>query len=163
MSLSAANSAVVGFGPRPARLAASALHKDARPHVDQGPHVYERRSCSSTYAPVMTTPQTRRKLCFVTIGATASFDGLVRACLAPEFLTVLAELKYTDLLLQYGKNGEKIMESLCPRPASGARIAHDVEVAGFDFRKEGLSVEMKAAKGQGVRSEEGLVISHAGE
>jgi len=116
-----------------------------------------------------------RKLCFVTIGATASFDALIRACLAPAFLATLAELGYTDLLLQYGKTGELILDELCPRTRSGLaegegeggpRNVNGVEIAGFDFSAEGLAVPMRAAKGlEGAQQsvEEGVVLSHAGE
>lgn len=112
------------------------------------------------------------KLCFVTIGATASFDALIRTCLAPAFLATLAELGYTDLLLQYGKTGERILDELCPpkQPATaesesgGLRNVGGVEIAGFDFSAEGLAVPMRAAKGLegGQQSVEGVVVSHAG-
>ena len=112
----------------------------------------------------MSTPQQQlkpRKLCFVTIGATAAFDSLIKAALKPEFLKRLQASGYTDLLLQYGKDGSTILEEFRSRYGSKCEEEFGITVTGFDFNKKGLGSEMRAAKGEGDRLE-GVVISHAG-
>ncbi|KAL2048829.1 hypothetical protein ABVK25_010887 [Lepraria finkii] len=102
-----------------------------------------------------------RKLCFVTIGATAAFDALIKAALSPPFLEALKISGYTDLLLQHGKDGRLILDEF--RESNGAKSEeeHGIVVSGFDFNKQGLGSEMRAAKGEDNRTE-GVVISHAG-
>ena len=102
-----------------------------------------------------------RKLCFVTIGATAAFDSLIKATLSPEFLQRLQESRYTDLLLQYGNNGHIILEDFRSRFGSKSEEEFGIKITGFDFNKKGLGSEMRAAKGEGDHLE-GVVISHAG-
>lgn len=101
-----------------------------------------------------------KKLCFVTIGATASFDSLIRSCFRHEFLTALSKASYTDLLLQYGKNGKDVFDELSQHRDDLKALR--LQCMGFGLNPEGLGREMKAAKG-GVGSTEGVVISHAGE
>ncbi|KAI9813616.1 MAG: N-acetylglucosaminyldiphosphodolichol N-acetylglucosaminyltransferase catalytic subunit alg13 [Pycnora praestabilis] len=99
-----------------------------------------------------------KKVCFVTIGATASFDSLLKAVLDHSFLETLRDAGYTDLLLQYGKEGQAIFNDFFQyRDVQGCGISID----GFDFNRKGLGQEMRAAKGEGT-SVEGVVISHAG-
>ncbi len=102
-----------------------------------------------------------RKLCFVTIGATASFDSLIAAALRPDFLSTLRDVGYTDLLLQHGNEGGKIFEAYTTqhRPNSPGRFG--LNINGFAFNKTGLGSEMRVAKGDGSANE-GVVISHAG-
>ena len=102
-----------------------------------------------------------RKLCFVTIGATAAFDSLIKAALSPEFLRRLQASGYTDLLLQYGKDGHMILEDFRSGFGSKSEEEFSIKITGFDFNKKGLGSEMRAAKGEGDRLE-GVVISHAG-
>ena len=97
----------------------------------------------------------RQKICFVTIGATASFDSLLHATISPPFLKALKECDYTDLQLQYGKYGESILQEPKSEDLSG------LELTGFDFNKKGLGAEFTAAKCEGNRAE-GVIISHAG-
>jgi beta-1,4-N-acetylglucosaminyltransferase len=101
-----------------------------------------------------------KKLCFVTIGATASFNPLIAATLAPSFLKSLASAGYTHLLLQYGKEGQKIFQERAVDDANAEDVG--ISIDGFDFKQEGLEECMKAAKG-GNSAEEGVVISHAGK
>lgn len=105
-------------------------------------------------------PSRPRKLCFVTIGATASFDALVSASLSPSFLDALAAAGYTDLLVQYGTEGRRILEAFVADAERSGQ--HGVAVSGFDFNRQGLGTEMRAAKG-GNGAVEGVVVSHAGE
>ncbi len=102
-----------------------------------------------------------QKLCFVTIGATASFDSLIRAALSPEFLEALQASGYTSLVLQHGAEGSLILKDF--HRTYGKINANDwgINVYGFDFNKEGLGKEMRAAKGN-PGDAEGVVISHAG-
>ena len=100
------------------------------------------------------------RVCFVTIGATAGFDALIKATLSAPFLEALQELDYTELRLQYGKDGHSILlehqERIFNQNEPG-----DLKISGFDFKKRGLHSELKAAIGEsdGVK---GVVISHAG-
>ncbi|KAI9806763.1 MAG: hypothetical protein M1825_006220 [Sarcosagium campestre] len=106
-------------------------------------------------------PQKRSKVCFVTIGATASFNELVSAVLDPSFLLALHNAEYTDLLVQHGHEGVEIYSDFLALHGS---TLHDVQVTGFDFDKGGLTRQMCLARGAvEVDSKEGLVISHAGE
>jgi len=102
-----------------------------------------------------------QKLCFVTIGATASFNSLIRAALSPEFLEALQASGYTNLVLQHGAEGASILKEF--HRAFGKINANEwgINVYGFDFNKEGLGKEMRAAKGN-PGDAEGVVISHAG-
>lgn len=105
--------------------------------------------------------QKLQKVCFVTVGATATFDSLVKATLSPQFLEALKTYAYTDLRLQYGKDGQKLLEEFNESKATISEGAQDLSISGFDFNKQGLGSEMRAAKGGG-NSVEGVVISHAG-
>ena len=100
-----------------------------------------------------------RKLCFVTIGATANFDSLVDACLTLDFLQALQNARYTHLLVQYGK---EYREKFIARKAEIWRSCGSmIDISGYDFKSSGILSDMRAAKGHygGV---EGAVISHAG-
>lgn len=103
-----------------------------------------------------------KKLCFVTIGATASFDSLIAAALSQEFLRTLCNAGYTDLLLQHGSEGQKIFEDFIIQYRIDSPERCGLNLNGFSFNKRGLGWEMKAAKG-GNGAEEGVVISHAGK
>jgi beta-1,4-N-acetylglucosaminyltransferase len=103
-----------------------------------------------------------KKTCFITIGATAAFDALIKASLEPSFLDALRETGYTDLILQYGKDGQKILqEYLDSKGVSGQRDGHGIAITGFDFKRDGLGAEMRAAKGESGGTG-GVVVSHAG-
>lgn len=101
------------------------------------------------------------KTCFVTIGATASFSGLVRGVLQHDFLEALEKQGYTDLLVQYGKDGQELFDS-CITAAKNSESGSFLRIAGFTIDKAGLAKYMKQAKG-GNGNQEGVVISHAGE
>ena len=109
------------------------------------------------------SPLAARKLAFVTVGATAAFDPLVAAVTSQSFLKALAQLHYTDLLIQYGLGGPKILDAAIPAAESGFRSAHGIRVSGFDFNKKGLHMEMQMTVGttRGF-NRVGVVISHAG-
>ncbi|EGP90999.1 unnamed protein product [Zymoseptoria tritici ST99CH_1A5] len=104
----------------------------------------------------MTT--TSGKTCFVTIGATASFVGLIKAALAPDFLAALKSHGYTHLLVQYGQDGKALFDSCI-----GSLDQIDIHISGFDLDKAGLAEYMLQAKGErNTGRQEGVVVSHAG-
>lgn len=104
------------------------------------------------------TSNTPGKTCFVTIGATASFVGLIKAALAPVFLTALESQGYTELLVQYGQGGKDLFDSCI-----AARGSLNLHIHGFDLDKAGLAPYMLRAKGGSRNGREvGVVISHAG-
>ncbi|KAJ5349770.1 hypothetical protein N7541_007497 [Penicillium brevicompactum] len=98
------------------------------------------------------------KLCFVTVGATASFEALLEQVLTSEFLETLADRDYTHLLLQYGKDGEKIYNNFLQSGVSH----HGLTLGGFDF-KPSIEPEMvMTTEREKPPQERGLVICHAG-
>ena len=102
-----------------------------------------------------------RKLCFVTIGATAAFDALIKAALSPQSLEALKISGYTDLRLQHGRNGRVILEEFYKSSGIKSEDEDGITISAFDFNKQGLGSEMRAAKGEDSKTE-GVVISHAG-
>ncbi len=105
--------------------------------------------------------QDTRKLCFVTIGATAAFDSLIKAALSPPFLGALQAFGYSDLLLQHGEEGRAILKDFAAADSTDSKAKYGLTISGFDFNKRGLEQEMRAAKGHHGGAE-GVVISHAG-
>lgn len=103
------------------------------------------------------TPRT----CFVTIGATARFDSLIKAVLSPPFLQSLYAFGYTALILQHGTEGAQIYHDFMTANKAGSNGRFGLDISGFDFNKRGLGAEMQAAKGR-TGTAEGVVISHAG-
>lgn len=103
----------------------------------------------------------RSRTCFVTIGATASFNDLLSNVLKPKFLEALRGAGYTDLLLQYGTEGKTIFEKFLEDEKLGKNYNYNLRINGFAFNKKGLGQEMRAAKGENGAAE-GVVISHAG-
>lgn len=111
----------------------------------------------------MVTQKASRKTCFVTIGATAAFNSLLKAVLEPSFLEALRKARYTDLLLQYGKDGRWILDDAVGKYEQDATTRFGINIDGFDFNKAGLGEEMRLAKGADKHGrDEGVVISHAG-
>ncbi|KAL3437368.1 glycosyltransferase family 28 C-terminal domain-containing protein [Aspergillus tetrazonus] len=104
-----------------------------------------------------------RKLCFVTVGATASFHLLLKSILDPIFLLALNQHGYTDLLIQYGKDGQQLFDDFVANYPPGDPRRHGIIVQGFDFNQAGLDNEMRLAKANASENRSsGLVISHAG-
>ncbi|KAI9849809.1 MAG: N-acetylglucosaminyldiphosphodolichol N-acetylglucosaminyltransferase catalytic subunit alg13 [Sclerophora amabilis] len=102
-----------------------------------------------------------KRLCFVTIGATAGFAPLISAALDAPFLKSLRDAGYTDLLIQHGEDGSKIFEEFILQHEHGSAGRFGMNINGFDFNKKGLDEEMRAAKG-GSGGAEGVIVSHAG-
>lgn len=118
-------------------------------------------SASATDHEAYTRPS---KVCFVTIGATASFDKLLEAVLEKPFLEALRVAGYTSLIVQYGKErGKAIYDGLIATEGDSAMRNTGIDITGFDFNTNGLDEEMRKAKGDThPSSKEGVVISHAG-
>lgn len=105
------------------------------------------------------------KLCFVTVGATASFKKLIYHVFTDEFLTALKEGGFTHLLVQYGKDGERFYNDFLDRNPSGSAYLRDLglSIGGFDFKPSLDTYFAMAAKIYQENQEQGLVISHAGK
>ena len=112
-----------------------------------------------------TAPTQQKRVCFVTVGATASFDGLIEAVLSQAFFDALAAADYTQLLIQHGR-GKGTLERFREQRARGQIDTRGIAVEAFAFSEAGLTQQMRAAKGaDGVAAAapgEGVVISHAG-
>ncbi|PWY88520.1 UDP-N-acetylglucosamine transferase subunit alg13 [Aspergillus heteromorphus CBS 117.55] len=103
------------------------------------------------------------KVCFVTVGATASFHELLQTILQEDFLQVLRRFGYTNLLIQYGKDGKSVWDAFERQypPHTGCR--NGLLVEGFDFNPDGLDEEMRMARSNLSKGHDGgLIISHAG-
>ncbi|KAL1966751.1 hypothetical protein VTN77DRAFT_3948 [Rasamsonia byssochlamydoides] len=104
-----------------------------------------------------------RKRCFVTIGATAPFDVLLSNVLDKPFLEALSQCGYTELLIQYGKEGRAIFEKFVQDHPVGSDGRYGLDIYGFDFNKNGLDQEMKSTKAnEKMGYAEGMILSHAG-
>jgi beta-1,4-N-acetylglucosaminyltransferase len=116
-------------------------------------------------------PPRKTKTCFVTVGATAPFDGLIEAILEPKFLQALHEANYTDLQIQHGYEDQDNLFSHLSRQSNVSEFCESshLKLTGFAFDKDGLNKYMCGAKGiapRGSRTEnatEGIVMSHAGQ
>lgn len=102
-----------------------------------------------------------RRTCFVTIGATAKFDALIQAVLSHSFLKALQALNYTDIVIQHGTEGGELYQAFTRTNPIGSEGRCGLQVNGFDFKKQGLDLEMRSAKGT-TKGTVGVVISHAG-
>lgn len=101
------------------------------------------------------------KACFITVGATAPFDELVKAALCTSFLDALIKHNFTDLIIQWGNVELATLRTLCQDAQAGNLDRDGLRVRGFDFNRIGLGQEMRATK-QNPGGVEGVVISHAG-
>lgn len=123
----------------------------------------------TTFGAVQQTRDTSRdndntKICFVTVGATASFVSLIRTVVSGPFIKALRSNHYTDLRVQFGTDGfdpfKEALETL--DDASKAMV----NITGFEFAPYGLHEEYLCAKRTYPKSQlkgkEGCVISHAG-
>jgi hypothetical protein len=105
-------------------------------------------------------PSKKTKSCFVTVGATAPFDKLIKAILEPKFLKALHDADYTELLVQHGYEGQgNLFNRLIGQPnVSEFCTSSKLKVSGFGFDKDGLEKYLRGAKDSG-----GAVMSHAGQ
>ncbi|QIW99893.1 hypothetical protein AMS68_005411 [Peltaster fructicola] len=98
-----------------------------------------------------------QKLCFVTVGATASFHELIDAALRPDFLAALQNQNYTQLLVQYGVGNKAHFDKAL---AASKAVSHNVTINSFELDANGLNTYMLEARGTVTTA--GVVISHAG-
>lgn len=99
-----------------------------------------------------------RKACFITVGATASFDSLIQAALQPAFLGALAITGYTELAIQYGKGGKELFNRYLEEAKEQG--PYGINVIAFEFTQN-MMQEMRIATAEEGR-EEGVVLCHAG-
>ena len=105
-----------------------------------------------------------RKRCFVTIGATAPFDALLSNVLDKPFLEALSQCGYTELLIQFGKEGGAIFDKFIRDHPVGSDGRYGLDIYGFDFNKSGLGEEMRSTKAnEKMGYLEGMILSHAGK
>ena len=105
-----------------------------------------------------------RKRCFVTIGATAPFDDLIMTVLTKPFLESLQAHGYSDLRIQYGKEGKQIFDRFVEARGQQVKEELDIDINGFGFDTNGLGHELIALKkSEKEHSADGLIISHAGK
>lgn len=97
-----------------------------------------------------------RKVCLILTGATAAFDQLVKESLEPAVLQKFRDEGFTDVVFQVGK-GLQYYSDL-PKDENGSPA-----LRVFDFKKDGLTAEMRACQAKKGEAEEGLIISHAGK
>lgn len=113
-------------------------------------------------APTEPTGAPPRKVCFVTIGATASFATLIQNVVSTAFFSLLTSFDYTDLIVQYGAGGEAKFNSHYTQVTEAGKF-ENIKVSGFALDKRGLAPYMRLAKtGGGEGGVEGVVVSHAG-
>jgi len=117
---------------------------------------------ASNSTSISVLPALRRE-CFITVGATASFQSLFDSVLTHAFIDTLADLGYTNVKIQcgpdlwYAKYKARIIEE---SKESGWR---GIKLALFDFNKLGLGAEMRGCKAREGKSREGVVVCHAGQ
>lgn len=106
--------------------------------------------------------EAQQKTCFVTVGATASFSRLISTVLSVDFSKALELQQYTNLVVQYGQDGEGLYQHCLELVRSAG--ASSLHISGFDIDEAGLGQYMRRAKGGGDNkgAAEGVVISHAG-
>ncbi|EAS35197.1 beta-1,4-N-acetylglucosaminyltransferase [Coccidioides immitis RS] len=103
------------------------------------------------------------KLCFVTVGATASFNSLLREVLSPFFLGALRKEAYTHLLLQVGQLGYQVLDEFLQENGPDLKEKFGLTIEGFDYNVDGLKQEMMAVKANpALHRQEGMIVSHAG-
>ena len=120
---------------------------------------------SRTPSEIQQELSTKSKLCFVTVGATVSFNTLVQAVVSTPFLEALAAEKYTRVRIQYGRTGQATFdESLCKvKVENHGRIPGDLTIEGIDLvmNSDDMDSELMQILGRDGRAE-GMLISHAG-
>ncbi|KAI5280459.1 N-acetylglucosaminyldiphosphodolichol N-acetylglucosaminyltransferase catalytic subunit alg13 [Ascosphaera aggregata] len=104
----------------------------------------------------------KQKLCFVTVGATAPFDALVAEVLSEAFIRKLSELKYTQLLIQFGRCSAPIRHRLQEaKHYCSSSDQWSLSVQGYDF-KDSIEADLMKVKHAPLELvQEGVVLSHA--
>ncbi|KAJ6135370.1 hypothetical protein N7512_000530 [Penicillium capsulatum] len=102
------------------------------------------------------------KVCFVTVGATAGFDELLRNVLSDTFITALKNCGFTHLMVQYGAHGQQIFTEFLEAHPEGCEKLQNLGVGGFDFKPSLDPYFAMAVKNPRKSQELGLVVSHGG-
>lgn len=109
-------------------------------------------------------PRRPMKICFVTVGATASFNALIQEVLEEPFLQALKANRYSDLILQWGQHGGPIYKEFMEKNGADLKSKYGLRVTGFDFNVAGLKRELLATQEKPkANRREGVVISHSGK
>jgi beta-1,4-N-acetylglucosaminyltransferase len=109
-------------------------------------------------------PKHRRlgRTMFVTIGSIASFKDLIKEVLSDKFLEILAELKFTRLIVQCGPDLDFFEET---RPQKGFQ-SHWIDILGFSYTDNMKSYLLKCTPSDGKVDGEtrgrGIIVAHAG-
>ncbi|KAG0645904.1 UDP-N-acetylglucosamine transferase subunit alg13 [Hyphodiscus hymeniophilus] len=99
-----------------------------------------------------------RKQCLITVGATATFEQLIRATLSVSVVEKLMEKGFSHVSYQCG-DSFALFNELLPEEREKQLL---FKVEKFAFKPKGLGEEIRKCKKVDGQSEEGLVISHAG-
>lgn len=105
----------------------------------------------------------RAKVCLVTIGATAPFNGLIREVLTEPFLAQLQKYDYTHLVMQYGKEGTQIFLRFIETNPAQSEAVHGIKVGGFDYAQDMGPFLRMAMSDFFLDQDRGMLICHAGE
>lgn len=100
-----------------------------------------------------------RRVCLVTVGATAGFRALIDSVLSPEFWQCIASQGFTELHVQCGPNAVSASNQLS---LSKDQVPSGLIIDVFDVKKNLMKEEMILCKKLEGKRELGLVISHAG-
>ncbi|KAF2674688.1 hypothetical protein BT63DRAFT_17633 [Microthyrium microscopicum] len=114
----------------------------------------------------MDNPPKPQKLCFVTVGATVSFNALIQAVISPAFIQALLNESYTEVRVQYGKDGYEAFVNAVNhvRAMNGDRLPAGLAISGFDLAitARELTKELVKTQSKGQSRAQGACISHAG-
>jgi UDP-N-acetylglucosamine transferase subunit ALG13 len=99
-----------------------------------------------------------RKTALVLTGATAAFNELIKEALEPEVLQKLYDEDFNVLVFQAGHGIQYCLDLIRDKPKSEKYP----EIMAFDF-KDSLTNELKSCKYRKDYTEEGLVMTHAGQ
>ncbi|RBR13830.1 uncharacterized protein FIESC28_08037 [Fusarium coffeatum] len=100
-----------------------------------------------------------RRVCLVTVGATAGFRALIDSVLSPEFWQYIASQGFTELHVQCGPDAVSASKQLA---LSKDQVPSGLIIDVFDVKKNLMKEEMILCKRLEGKRELGLVISHAG-
>lgn len=106
-------------------------------------------------------PHILRRECFITVGATASFRGLIDSTITSVFIDALVGFGYTHLTIQCGPDALYAKDKA--RALEESTGWKGIKLTLFDFNKLGLGAEMKGCMSLDGKSREGVVVCHAGK
>ena len=108
-----------------------------------------------------------KRVCFVTIGATAGFRLLLEEVMSPSFQDRLLSLGYTDLIVQCGPDLEFFQTNTAKNRDEMSYQGKRLIIKSFAYTDDIGSIMQLAgpadSQGQSDRRGYGVIISHAGE